>query len=141
MSVDLQTRAWDEVVARHAFFVDWFTGKAPDAAMHETARCFASDFHMIAPDGHMLERDAVLSMLQGARGSRTDGRFAIEVALRQTSRPATDLALIVYDEMQSTEDGFTKRRSTAVFASDRQAPSGVVWRHLHETWITTDQSQ
>jgi hypothetical protein len=141
MTSPLETLAWDEIVVRHAFFVDWFTGTGPETAMDETARCFAPDFHMIAPDGSQLDREAVLSMLQNARGSRTSGHFAIEVEMRRTVRPGPDLALVVYDELQRTDEGQTKRRSTALFSSDPQAPGGVVWRHLHETWITTEQNE
>ena len=137
----LETRAWDEVVTRHAFFVDWFTGTGPQTAMEETARCFAPDFHMVAPDGGQLDREAVLSMLRNARASRASGRFAIGVEMRRTIQPGSDLALVVYDELQRTDAGKTKRRSTALFSTEPHAPGGVVWRHLHETWITTDQNQ
>lgn len=141
MTFDLETNAWAEVVARHAFFVDWFTGQAPESAMEDTTRCFAPDFHMIAPDGGQLDRDAVLSMLQGAGGSRKSGPFAIEVEMRRTIQPSADLALIVYDELQRTDAGRTARRSTALFSPDADAPGGVVWRHLHESWITANRHQ
>ncbi len=141
MMSDLETRAWAEVVARHAFFVDWFTSTGPGTAMDDTARSFAPDFHMIVPEGNQLDRDELLSMLKGARGSRMDGSFSIEVEMRRTAMPDTDLALIVYDELQSTDEGHTKRLSTALFSPDTDAPGGVVWRHLHETWITTNKTQ
>ncbi len=141
MTSPLEIRAWDEVVTRHAFFVDWFTGTGPETAMEKTALCFSADFQMISPEGAQIGCDAVLSMLQNARASRVSGHFAIDVERRSTVALGHDLALVVYDELQRTDEGQTKRRSTALFTPDPHAPSGVVWRHLHETWITTNQNQ
>ncbi len=132
---DLRVRAEAEIAARHRFFVEWFKGTAEDTAIEDCARSFAPDFQMITPDGQQHSRDTVLSMLRGARGSRQGRTFAIEVETRHATPLAADLVLIVYDELQWTDDGRTARRSTAIFGANASAPGGVLWRHLQETWI------
>lgn len=138
MMSDLQSLAKAEVVARHDFFVDWYTGKADDQDMEDCAHSFAPDFRMIWPDGAEHERDSVLELLRGMRGSKNDG-YAIEVAMRYATQYNPDLVLITFDEHQWTADGKNLRRATALFSPDDRAPGGVVWRHLHQTWISPDQ--
>jgi hypothetical protein len=88
---------------------------------------------MIPPSGAMLTGPGVVAMLQSARGSRAQG-FAIRIEV-QDARKLGDLALILYDEHQDIGGATTLRRSSALFSADASAPEGVVWRHLHETWI------
>ena len=136
---DLQHRAEAEIVARHAFFVDWYTGKAGDRAMADCARSFAPDFRMIWPDGTEHARDAVVDMLRGMGDTKGD-EYAIEVAMRNAAMLAPDLVLITFDEHQWTAEGKNLRRASALFSPDAGAPEGVVWRHLHQTWITADDT-
>lgn len=132
--MDILAAARAEVINRHAFFVGWFTGKLPDAVMADAARVFAPDMRMIPPDGTVLHRADVMAMLQAARNTRTAG-FVIEVDVRD-ARMLGDMALVIYDEHQVIEGVKTARRSSALFSADEGAPEGVVWRHVHETWIT-----
>lgn len=132
--MDILAAARAEVIARHAFFVGWFRGKLPDAAMAAAERVFAPDMRMIPPDGTVLHRADVMAMLQAARNTRTAG-FVIEVDVRE-ARMLGDMALVIYDEHQVIEGVKTARRSSALFSVDEGAPEGVVWRHVHETWIT-----
>jgi hypothetical protein len=134
MTGDIARRAEAEVVARHAFFVEWFTGRAPQSEMDVSARAFAPDMRMIEPDAAEQDHAAVLAMLQGAKGRRP-ADFAIAVVMRRTRTLAPDLALVTYDEHQTIGGEKTARRSTAVFSRDEAAPEGVVWRFLQETWI------
>jgi hypothetical protein len=123
-----------EVRARHAFFVDWFTGRADEADFDTCARAFAPDMRRIGPEGAVQDRDAVLAMLRAARDARPEG-FAITIAMGPAQGLASDTVLVTYDEGQTASGRHTLRRSTAVFTADAAAPEGVVWRHLHETWI------
>jgi uncharacterized protein (TIGR02246 family) len=70
--VDLIAKAKAEVVNRHHFFVEWFTGRASEAEMLESSlQAFAPDMTMIEPDGSMIGRDEVKAMVEGARGKRS----------------------------------------------------------------------
>jgi len=46
------------------------------------------------------------------------------------------IVLVVYDEHQVIDGQKSARRSSAVFSADPEAPEGVVWRQLQETWIS-----
>tara|TARA_R110002049_G_scaffold10127_3_gene50432 strand:- start:142344 stop:142739 length:396 start_codon:yes stop_codon:yes gene_type:complete len=130
--MDIVALAQAEVVARHDFFVAWFTGRSDDTAMDATARAFAPDMQMIPPDGKLATAPQVIAMLRSARNSRGDD-FAIRIEFI-SARKIGDWALVVYDEHQSTDSTTSQRRSTALFSADATAPTGVVWQHLQETW-------
>ena len=131
---DVAALARVEVVARHDFFVAWFTGHAAVAAMDEAARAFASDMGRIAPDGRVQDRGEVVAMLRAAGGTRGPS-FAIRVEVREARVLGQGLALVVYDEHQVLDGTRTARRASALFGLDARAPGGVAWRHLQETWI------
>lgn len=134
MMSNLQKRAEAEIVKRHAFFVDWFTGKADDQAMEDCARSFAPDFRMIWPDAAEHQRDPVTELLRGMRNTKGD-EYAIEVVIRHAVQYSPDLVLITFDEHQWTAEGKNVRRAAALFSPDDGAPEGVVWRHLQQTWV------
>ncbi len=133
--MDLLAAARAEVINRHAFFVGWFTGRLHDAAMEQSARAFAPDMQMIGPSGGLATGREVIAMLQGLKAKR-DPDFAIRVEVL-AERRLGDMALIVYDEHQILNGAKTARRASALFSADANAPEGVVWRHLQETWIAT----
>ena len=134
-AVDLAARAIDEVRKLHAFFVGWFrgeTGAAFDFAACDAA--LAPDFRMITPDGAVHERAAVMERLRKARGS-TAADFTIEILQPHVAWQAGDAVLLEFIERQYREGRRTSRRSTGLFTEEPGAPRGVVWRHLHETWM------
>lgn len=134
--VELITRAQAEVVNRHRFFVEWFTGRASEAELEASLRAFAPDMVMIEPDANTIGRDDVVVMVSNARGKRP-ADFEIRVDLISARLIDSDTVAVVYDEHQVIAGEKSARRSSAVFSADPEAPEGVVWRHLQETWITT----
>lgn len=137
MSPSLPDRAEREIHARHAFFVDWFAGRADDAAFDRAAAAFRPDFVRVPPEGNVQDRDAVLAMIRGARGAIPDG-FAIAVEMEAGDTLSEGLVLVRYVERQQTPTGNTARRSSALFVEDASAPEGVAWRYLQETWMDQD---
>ena len=134
--MDLIERAKTEIVKRHDFFVEWFTGRAAEADLQISIRAFAPDMVMIEPDSNTIGKEAIVGMITGARGKRpTD--FEIRVDMIAARQIADNIALVVYDEHQVIDGEKSARRSSAVFSADPDAPEGVVWRQLQETWIST----
>ena len=134
--MELIERARTEVVKRHDFFVEWFTGRATEAELATSIRAFAPDMMMIEPDSNTIGTDQIVAMITSARGKRpADFKISVEFV---TSRQISDqIALVVYDEHQVIDGQKSARRSSAVFSADPDAPEGVVWRQLQETWIST----
>jgi hypothetical protein len=133
---DVVTMAKAELHVRHAFFVDWFTGKASPQAMADCARAFGGDMIRIGPSGGIQNAADITAMVRAAAG-RHPADFAITITVQAARLLTPDLALLIYDEHQRIAAVETTRRSTAIFAADKNAPEGVVWRHLQETWIAT----
>lgn len=134
--MDLIARAQAEVINRHDFFVEWFTGRAGEADLLTSIRAFAPDMVMIEPDSNTIGTEAIVGMIRGARGKRP-ADFEIRVDLIAARQIGDDVALVIYDEHQVIDGQKSARRSSAVFSAAPGAPEGVVWRQLQETWITT----
>jgi len=135
--MDLISRAKAEVINRHQFFVEWFTGRAAEAELEMSLRAFAPDMMMIEPDAATIGPADIKAMITSARGKRP-ADFEIRVELVAARQIGDDVALVIYDEHQVIDGEKTARRSSAVFTADPDAPEGVVWRQLQETWITTE---
>jgi hypothetical protein len=126
----LAIAATHEVEALHAAFVELFTGRSSDLGRCMAA--FAADFEMVTPEGACLGREAVLA---GLRTARAGADFRIAVSAIRPIWDRGDWVLLQYVEQQYREGRTTRRRSTALFEARAEAPCGVVWRYLHETWM------
>ena len=133
--MNLIARAQAEVIKRHDFFVEWFTGRAEEAELSVSIRAFAPDMVMIEPDANTIGMDEIVAMITSARGKRP-ADFEIRVELITARQIGDDVALVIYDEHQVIDGQKSARRSSALFSADPDAPEGVVWRQLQETWIT-----
>ena len=48
---------------------------------------------------------------------------------------SADLLVATYEEWHQTGDRTTARISTGVFRHEAGAPNGLLWLHVHETWL------
>jgi hypothetical protein len=134
MASDLAELAAREVVALHEFFVAWFRpGPAPDFRACEGA--LHPDFHMITPEGRLLDRSAIIQGIQAAR-SALPASLTIDILDIRPLWQEGDAALLAYIEQQYREGRTTRRRSSALLLRAASAPRGILWRHLQETWET-----
>jgi hypothetical protein len=133
-SQSLADLAWREVVALHAFFETWLQESESVMDFSEVEAAIGKDFRIISPDGTIEEREAVVSSIRNARGSRGP-TFTIGVLDPHAIWASDGVALLEYTEQQYRDGRTTRRRSTVLFLADPAAPRGVVWRHLQETWM------
>src|SRR5437762_1861473 len=134
MSKQLLQSAIKEVSAIHAFFVGWFRTGASHPDLSEIEQVLAPDFRMISPDGLASERKGVIDAIRNGRGLR-GADFAITIV---DPRPVVEFdgaVLLEFIEQQYRDGRTTRRLSTALFTPEESAPRGVLWRHLHETWV------
>lgn len=128
-----------EVRALHAFFEDWFRGEAPrtNETLARLEGALGGEFQLVGPDGDVAGRSAVIDGVEAAHGAAADGdapdRIDIEAVDVRYGRG--DVCLVTYEEHQRTDGRWRGRRSSALFEAAEAAPGGVVWRHLHETWL------
>jgi hypothetical protein len=128
--------AWHaEIVELHAFFQEWLDGTLPatDAAFTRLTGALDAAFTLIGPSGEVAERAALVRELRVAHGSRPGWRMWIEQP--QLRRQAGDLTIATYQEWQQAGDTTTARISSAVFQRHEGAPNGLLWLHVHETWL------
>lgn len=125
----------EEVIALHQFFQDWFNGKLPktDEAFARFTEAMSPDFHMVIPEGKLVELNALTDRLRNAYGLRNNMRIWIE-NVRLHWRQG-DLWLATYEEWQEIDGTVQSRISTVLFAKDDTAPGGLTWRHVHETFM------
>ena len=131
----MKDRVRQEIIDLHEFFQAWFVGSAEqtDEAFSRVGRSLAEEFELVAPDGEVVPRRRIMSSIQRGFGRRPDFRIHIENFDARVSEGG--LCLVTYHEIQEQEEVTTRRVSSAVFRDAPEAPNGVRWLHVHETWV------
>lgn len=137
---ELEKAAIKEVIDRHDGFVTWFTGQGDDSVMAAMEAVFPPGMVLISPDASVCPHEQLIPMLREARGKR-DAGFRIMIDAPRILWSSDDVALVEYIERQVIAGEPTARRSTALFTRADGTPNGVVWRHVHETWIDPPKEQ
>ena len=120
-----------EIIELHIGFERWFCGDGPEH-LDRVEAVLAPEFSMVAPNGIPVQRSEVMANLENARGLH---QIRIEIASQNLVWHSADAVLAGYDEIQHHASFTTRRRSTGLFSREDTAPNGLVWRHVHETWI------
>jgi len=84
-----------------------------------------------------MTRSEILESLRAAHGSAT-GDHGPRISIRDVRliHKAPPIATVRYVEIHDWSDGsHTERISTALLEADPDAPDGVLWLHVHETWL------
>jgi hypothetical protein len=126
-----------EIVDLHRFFVDWYHARLPRTAA-AFARCgdaLAEGFALISPGGEILERDPLVAMLERAHGSRQGSDFEIRIERPDARAVGDGLLLARYEEWQRNAGIWRGRLSTTLLQEEPAAPAGLIWLHVHETWL------
>jgi hypothetical protein len=124
-----------EVRELHEFFVAYYTGECPEHEFERVERALAPGFEMAGPDGDRVDREQVLSWIEGKRGTYDAGAFDIEIRGCERLSAGPGFALVRYEEWQTAPDGETGRLSSALLRPDDDAPAGLRWVALQETWL------
>ncbi|MCP4362490.1 MAG: GNAT family N-acetyltransferase [Chloroflexi bacterium] len=129
-----------EIVELHQFFQDWYNGELDSTEAHfaRVSRALAPGFSIIFPDGRAMPRQPLLEMLRAAHGQRAHFRIWIENVQRRHQTGV--LAVYTYEEWQQTDPDSapTARLSTVVFRQNPESQNGLVWLHVHETWLADE---
>lgn len=127
-----------EVRRLHEVIAGWTTGALPnsDEEFAAFSSTLAPGFMIINPEGAAEDREAVVSRFRGLHGTRAARDFRIEIHEPAIRLETADLTLVTYHEHWF--EGAEERSvilATALLQPELQAPGGLVWRHLHETWL------
>jgi hypothetical protein len=126
-----------EAIDLHGFFEAWLGGGSPsdDATFARLEAALAPAFTMVTPEGRRLARATVIDRLRQAHGAKgQSGPFRIAIRDVETLHVEPPLVALGYVEEQDQGGARSTRRATALFREEPQAPHGVHWLALHETW-------
>ncbi|MFQ5640515.1 MAG: hypothetical protein ACE5IR_21245 [bacterium] len=136
----MKKRMHAEIHQLHQFFEDWFSGKLADTDENfsRLQGVLAENFQIISPDGRVTTKADLAPALRKAHASRARAKKPfriwienIQIRLEHSSNPVA-----TYEEWQEI-DGETKARiSTVIFKARGDAPNGLEWLHVHETWLS-----
>lgn len=133
----LRVRCEDEVFELHRFFQEWYLGEVDDPngeAFGRVSEVLAEEFHIVTPEGKMLGRSEILTAVRGGHGSKP-ADFRIRTEKCHFRAGGRGIGVVTYEEWHDEGGKSQGRLSTAVFQDRADAPNGVRWVHVHETWL------
>lgn len=132
-------RCEQEIIDLHRFFERWLAGEqeASPEALARLADVLSERFLLISPEGERRERRAVIEEVRRGHGSRQRAgrRFRIRIEGIEGRLREGGLCLMSYEEWHELDGAAHGRLSSALFRERPDAPNGVEWLHLHETWL------
>jgi hypothetical protein len=124
-----------EIVAMHEFIEQWFSGAVAnedDVFARGFARRFDPGFVRISPAGEVFPLAQVIRAVRAAHGSSPAFRLQIRAVVLR--RELDGVFVATYEEWQRGNPN-NGRISTVLLSTDRVAPGGLAWLHLHEGWL------
>jgi hypothetical protein len=128
---ELHAAAIAEIEELHVEFERWFSGTADGLERVESV--LSAGFTMVPPSGETVGRAELIAGLKKAHGVV---QLSIEIRNPVVRWEGTDGLLVSYEEWQTTPDNTNGRQSTVLFARHADAPKGIKWVHVHETWMS-----
>ncbi|MCE6978739.1 DUF4440 domain-containing protein [Pseudomonas frederiksbergensis] len=127
------TEYFDEVIQAHVAIEQWLAEERDESELEQLLTRFSPQFSMISPLGRVLDFEALNELFLLAGGKKLG--FRIELSELRGVALYDGGAVVSYRERQTDATGLhSDRRSTVVF--EKQASGQVLWRHLHETFVT-----
>ena len=143
-STSIQDVCQAEIVRLHRFFVDWYHGRLPptDEAWTVLTDALAPAFELIAPSGHVLAREPLLSALRGRHASHdSEGGFRIWIRGFDCRHVDERTVVATYEEWQHLDGEDRGRLSTVVFQRVPANSTTLRWLHVHETWLPQEPAE
>ncbi|MDW3221547.1 MAG: hypothetical protein R8G34_01435 [Paracoccaceae bacterium] len=136
---DFAQRCVQETHRLHQVLQDWLCGTLPATSQGFApfANALGDPCRVVSPLGTVTERAALLKEFRSIHGvlARQGETFAIRVENVAILQAWRDCALISYEEWHDLGAEQSARISTALFCVKDDAPLGVAWSHIHETWL------
>lgn len=128
-----------ESVELHNFLRDWLIGALPrtETGFARFKNVMANDLLVISPLGTMTSCAPLLEEFEGIHGQLLAKSDAFEIWIEnfRLLRQLGDTALCSYEEWHRLEGETSARLTTVLYGPKADAPNGVEWLHVHETWL------
>jgi hypothetical protein len=135
----LEKKCYNEIVEQHSFFQDWFNGKIEknEKTFQRFPSVLDNKFELITPSLQKYAREDILQLVWNSHASRTisDNPMKIWIENFGFKQLTSDIFLVTYEEWQKVESEDKGRLSTAIFLKKENKFNGIVWIHVHETWL------
>jgi len=124
---------WEtEIRELHEFFEAYFLGTS-GKELDRVEAALGSDFTMCGPSGDESDRKATIKALKDGFAHTLSLR--IEIADPELLFDDAHQLIAAYTEIHHLADRSNYRRSTVIFGHDPDAPNGLRWIRVHESWI------
>lgn len=120
-----------EIIELHEVFEAYFLGTTNELDRVELV--LADDFTFIGPDANSADRAGTLAAISAGHAHTTS--LTIRTVGHRLLVDSGDVIVAEYIEEHELADRTNRRLSTVVFTESADAPNGLVWRRVHETWI------
>lgn len=136
--MEMRDHVQQEIEELHQFFQDWYNGVLPQSneAFARFADAMALGFTIIFPSGNVMRREPLVEALYKSYDGR-DG-FRIWIKNVQIHQKVGDVIVASYQEWQRDQEQTTARLSSVILERDSNAPNGLRWLHVHETWLPNE---
>ena len=135
----MEDRCEQEVRGFHAFLRDWLAGAVPRTAesFARFAGVMGDGLEVISPLGTVTGRDALVDEFESLHGQLAADADAFEIWIEnfRCRWAEGDHAVVIYEEWHRRRGVESARLSTALFRRAEATPNGVMWLHVHETWL------
>lgn len=123
-----------EIEELHDVFEAYFSGLENSLARVESA--LGSPFAIVGPSGEETDRRTTLERLAAGHGHAQG--LTISTADHRLLHRTDEVLVAAYTEQHDWADGRSSQRlSTVIFTIDADAPNGLRWLRVHETWLST----
>ncbi|MEM8742256.1 MAG: hypothetical protein AAGE13_12290 [Pseudomonadota bacterium] len=123
----------------HVVLEDWLVGAVAktDTAFLPFSEALAPELEVISPNGSRTGHAALLSEFYGIHGVLAEDRAAFRIRVENAAAReiAPGLALATYEEWHERGEEMSARLTSVLMRAAPDAPGGVVWLHVHETWL------
>jgi hypothetical protein len=127
-----------EVSELHDFFEAYFLGTAPAGELDRLEVALADGFTIVGPHGVESSRAETVDAIRAGHGHSSHLRITVTEA--RLISDEGDTVTSRYVENHELADRTNHRLSTVVFVRSADAPNGLRWRTVHETWIESRRS-
>lgn len=128
----MATPKWQlEIIELHEVFEMYFLGNSTDLSRVEAA--LADDFTFVGADANTTDRAGTIAAITA--GHAHTESLIIRTLDHKLVMETDEVLVAEYIEEHVLADRSNTRRSTVIFSTDSDAPNGLLWRRVHETWI------
>lgn len=122
----------EEIDQLHEFFEAYFSGA--ETSLERAEAVLAPEFTIVGTDGVESDREGTLEMLSDGHAHTSD--LTITTSDHRLVLRSEEVIVATYLEHHELSERHNHRLSTVIFVADPTTPNGLLWHHVHETWVT-----